>query len=562
MNPVLKAEIPSSSAETAGARLVSAGLAAEEADEVRKVLGSNLRRVDFHPIQDRADFEACLAEERPVLILAGGGPKGWSPLETLRLVSTLRPEAPCLGLVPAGKDREARALVEAGAEDAFSLDQLWRLPLAVGRILEREDQARAQRRMVGMEVLLDAVKQLSLARRMDDIVDTVRRAARQLSRADGATFVLRDGNQCHYVEEDAIGPLWRGLKFPMSNCISGWAMLNKRAAVIPDIYADPRIPVDAYRPTFVKSLVMMPIRAEDPVGAIGTYWARRRVVSDEEVALIQVLADSTALAIENVRFLGQLERRVEERTASLEGSNRELEAFSYSVSHDLRSPLAVILGYSELMLDSGRDDLAEKDRRMLGDIHASGRRMHVLIEDMLRLSKVTSREVVPEPVDLASMSREILARLAAADPARAVDIVVAEGLRAEGDAGLLRIALENLLSNAWKFSSIRPRARIEVGAAAPGSGPEGFRTFFVCDDGAGFAMESARRLFEPFQRLHTSREFPGTGIGLATVHRVLAKHGGKVWAEAVKDRGSTFYFSLPETPAAGLSALVSARVPA
>src|SRR5262245_26556074 len=173
----------------------------------------------------------------------------------------------------------------------------------------------------GVADLVEVVQQLSLARDLRTVQDIVRHSARRLTGADGATFILRDNNRCHYVDEDAISPLWKGQRFPMSACISGWAMLNRRAAVIEDIYADDRIPHDAYRPTFVKSLVMVPIRALDPIGAIGTYWATTRVPDPAEVRLLQALADTTAVALENVRVFTELEERVKARTAELEAVN-------------------------------------------------------------------------------------------------------------------------------------------------------------------------------------------------------------------------------------------------
>ncbi|MDE2440622.1 MAG: GAF domain-containing protein, partial [Betaproteobacteria bacterium] len=169
-----------------------------------------------------------------------------------------------------------------------------------------------------MEHLVEVVLELSHARDLATIMAIVKRAARSLTGADGATFVLRDGDQCHYADEDAISPLWKGLRFPMSACISGWSMLNRQSAVIEDIYADPRIPADAYRPTFVKSLVMVPIRRADPVGAIGSYWAQHCRPGPERVKLLQALADTTAVALDNVRLYAELEKRVGERTSELE----------------------------------------------------------------------------------------------------------------------------------------------------------------------------------------------------------------------------------------------------
>lgn len=180
----------------------------------------------------------------------------------------------------------------------------------------------------GMERLLCAVQELSLARSLPDVQRIVRTSARELIGCDGATFVLRDDGKCFYADEDAIAPLWKGSRFPMESCISGWAMLNRDAAVIPDISKDSRIPQEAYRPTFVKSLVMVPIRKLDPIGAIGNYWARERQPSEQEVSLLQALADSTSIAMENVAVYSELEQRVRDRTAALEKANAEIQHLS------------------------------------------------------------------------------------------------------------------------------------------------------------------------------------------------------------------------------------------
>ena len=180
----------------------------------------------------------------------------------------------------------------------------------------------------GMVRLLQAVQELSLARSLPEIQAIVRTAARELTGCDGATFVLRDNGKCFYADEDAIAPLWKGSRFPMEICISGWAMLNREAAIISDIYVDDRIPHEAYRPTFVKSLVMVPIRRLDPVGAIGNYWAHERQPTPREVALLQALADSTSIAMENVAIYSELEDRVHDRTAALEQANNEIRQLS------------------------------------------------------------------------------------------------------------------------------------------------------------------------------------------------------------------------------------------
>ncbi len=401
----------------------------------------------------------------------------------------------------------------------------------------------------GMQHLIAIVQRLSLARDLPSIMDIVRRAARALAHADGATFVLRDGDRCFYAEEDAIAPLWKGQRFPLQACISGWAMLNRQPAIIEDIYLDARIPHDAYRPTFVKSLVMTPIRTVAPIGAIGVYWATQHLATQAEIELLQGLADSTSIAIEAADVFSNLERKVAERTAELdrrntelEVLNKELEAFSYSVAHDLRSPLITIDGFTQVLLENTTEKLDEPNRQHLERISTAVRRAHRLINDLLGLSKIVRAPIHIVTVDLSRTAREILRTLLDSAPTRVAEFAVAEGVVAQGDPGLLRIVLENLLSNAWKFTSRQERTHIEFGSGADRTG----RTvYFVRDNGAGFDPRYAAKLFSPFQRLHSETQFPGTGIGLATVQRIIHRHGGEIWAESAVDCGAGFYFTLP-----------------
>ncbi|MFB2968882.1 diguanylate cyclase domain-containing protein [Aerosakkonema sp. BLCC-F183] len=203
---------------------------------------------------------------------------------------------------------------------------------AVRQIADRRISQRETRRYYrGMEQLVTVVQELSLARNLDTVMAIVKQAARELTGADGATFVLRDRNMCYYAEENAIAPLWKGQRFPMNICIGGWTMLNRQPVQIEDIYADTRIPYQAYRSTFVKSLVMVPIRTLDPIGAIGNYWAKRHQPSPEEVKLLQALADTTAVALENIQVYAELEQRVVERTAELQTAYKELATLADNV---------------------------------------------------------------------------------------------------------------------------------------------------------------------------------------------------------------------------------------
>ncbi len=391
-----------------------------------------------------------------------------------------------------------------------------------------------------MEYLLGVVQELSLARDLGRVMEIVRHAGRELTRADGATFVLRDGDRCFYADEEAISPLWKGQRFPMRICISGWVMQHAQPVVIEDIYADARIPADAYRPTFVKSMAMVPIRTASPIGAIGNYWASHHRASPQELKALQALADSTSIAMENVQLYAELEQRVRERTAQLEASYKQLESFSYSVSHDLRTPLQVISGFAELLQKTQAERLDAAGRKQVDHIVRAGERMQQLIDDLIALSRTTLAPLQRQRVNLSAIASEIAETRRATAPERKVQFVIADGLYADGDPGLLRVALENLIGNAWKYTGKRAEARIEFDAAQT----NGEVVYRVRDNGAGFDMKQADRLFGTFQRLHRDSEFPGTGIGLATVQRVIEKHGGRIWAEAAVDQGATFCFTL------------------
>jgi PAS domain S-box-containing protein len=240
------------------------------------------------------------------------------------------------------------------------------------------------------------------------------------------------------------------------------------------------------------------------------------------------------------RLNAELEQRVVSRTAQLEATNRELEAFAYSVSHDLRAPLRAIDGFSAMVAEDAAEHLTAADVEHLQRVRDAAQRMGLLIDDLLGLSRTASRDLIVASVDLSSLAEEVLAELRREQPEREVDIVIAPHLRADADTTLLRMILVNLLGNAWKFTSKHETARIEVGV----SEANGECIFFVRDDGAGFDTRYAGNLFGAFQRMHSASEFEGTGIGLATVQRLVTRHGGRVWAEAEVEKGATFYFTL------------------
>ena len=240
----------------------------------------------------------------------------------------------------------------------------------------------------------------------------------------------------------------------------------------------------------------------------------------------------------------ELEERVRDRTKKLEEINGELEAFSYSVSHDLRAPLRAMDGFSQRLLNDYGAGLDQQAKGYLERIRNGASRMGQLIEDLLSLSRITRLELKRGEVDMSALAHQILHELQQRDPERKVETSVWEGVHVDADLRMVRVALENLLGNAWKFSSKTEHPRVEFGMMQEGER----KVMFVRDNGAGFDMAYADKLFGPFQRLHGIHEFPGTGIGLATVHRIVSRHGGRIWCQAKPDGGATFFFTLQDDP--------------
>ncbi|HEY4186853.1 MAG TPA: ATP-binding protein [Polyangia bacterium] len=263
------------------------------------------------------------------------------------------------------------------------------------------------------------------------------------------------------------------------------------------------------------------------------------------IRLVGVCQDITdqKLAEEEVKALNaDLERRVAERTRTIENSLRDLEAFNAMASHDLRAPLSVIHGSCALILQGGAESLPARVTDNLARIQRSVTRMTALVNDLLALAQVGHAPLARGEVDVSALCHDVMAQLRRAAPERDVAFEVEPGLVCLGDVGLIRAAIENLLGNAWKYSSRVAQARIEVGMI---TSSDDQRAFYVRDNGAGFDMKDAHRLFAPFERLHKASEFEGTGVGLAAVHRIIERHGGRIWAEGEPGRGATFFFAMP-----------------
>lgn len=342
--------------------------------------------------------------------------------------------------------------------------------------------------------------------------------------------------------------------------VAGTAIRENRTVVIHDPKNDQRfgpwhgLAIERNLTT----VIGLPVRVEGRawgVLALSSTPAQTEAFDLEEIRLLEELTDDIGRGIETLRLraekraaeealrgmMDELEQRVAERTRDLEAANHDLHSFSYSVSHDLRAPLRSIDGFASALDEECGSVLNPDCRGHLERIRAAAKRMGELIEDMIRLARISSLEMRATEVDLSSLATAIGAELAAAHPERQAGLTVASGLIVRGDSGLLRALMQNLLENAWKYTARTPRAEIEFGAMQLASGE---RAYFVRDNGVGFDMQFADRLFRPFSRLHRAEDYAGSGIGLATVARIVTRHGGRIWAEAEKDKGASFHFVL------------------
>ena len=349
-----------------------------------------------------------------------------------------------------------------------------------------------------MEHLVGVVQALSQARDVATVTRIARDAARSLTGADGSTFVLRDGDLCYYADENAIAPLWKGKRFPMEMCISGWVMLNARPASISDIYADPRIPAEAYRPTFVKSLAMVPIRREAPIGAIGNYWAEPHTPTDDEVAVLQALADTTSVALENARLYEALNEKVAELEAQkklIQDQHDSLEVFTHALAHDLKEPVRTVRAFSDMIVHHAVSP--DETQTYFEFVCKAADRMAMLVDTVFAYTQLhdpsrMNKAAVAMDGIFAGVS-DNLARLVAERHAT----VTADPLPTlQAHAIHIGQVLQNLIANAIGHN----RQPVAVHLSAEETGDHW--QFRVHDNGVGLAPEDRIRIFQPFKRLN------------------------------------------------------------
>jgi len=381
-----------------------------------------------------------------------------------------------------------------------------------------------------LDSLLETVTALASARTLDDVTRIVRSSARELTRADGVSFVLKEDGNCFYADEDAIGPLWKGSRFPLNTCISGWAMLNREIVVVPDIYLDARIPHEVYRPTFVKSLAMVPVREDDPIGAIGAYWAQPHEATLQEQQVLQAIANAAALALRNIELDASLHRSVEREREARERAERANELkddFLATLSHELRTPLHVIQSW---IWQLNRSEQPPALKKALEVIERNVNLQSRLVEDLLDVSRaVTGRlQLNTRLVDLASacMSVVEVLRLSARAKNIQLDIQQETSTFIWGDADRVQQILWNVLNNAIKFTPNDGRIVVKISRSNRQA------CVIVEDTGIGIDPEFLPFMFDRFRQADpgSTRRFGGMGLGLTIVKELIQLHGGTVKA--------------------------------
>jgi PAS domain S-box-containing protein len=496
-----------------------------DAELIRLKLQAAGLSCDILWVSGQEAFESALADKAFDLVLSDYNLPGYDGLSALRHVRDKQPELPVIIISGGLSEEEAVDCLKAGATDYVLKQRPQRLDTAVRRALKEKDERAARRRAE------DEISQQNLFLRQ--VIDLNPNFIFAKDRA--GQFVL-----LNRAVADVYGTSVEKL---MGKAEGDIAIDAQEVARFLKIDLDV---MDTLREVFIPEEKITDYQGK--VRWLQT--VKRPIVGENGIAdkVLGVSVDITERKRANEEILqlnAELEERVQQRTAQLEAMNTELEAFSYSVSHDLRSPLNTIDGFSQLLLRLEGDKISDKGRNYLNRIRSGTRQMNELIEGLLSLAQLSHHQLQLERVDLSAVARQAETALREREPTREVQINIQEGLLVHGDPRLLSAVMHNLLGNAWKFSSRQATARIDVGSTRAA---EGETVYFVKDNGAGFDMAYAQKLFSTFERLHSAAEFSGTGVGLATVKRVISRHGGRVWAESSVNEGASFYFTLKETP--------------
>lgn len=398
--------------------------------------------------------------------------------------------------------------------------------------------------------IVDAVRRLTLARTQAEVQEIVIGAARQIAHADGATFVLREGDETHYVAEDALGPLWHRQRFPLRECVAGWAMLERRAILVHDVRTDERAVVRGYQQTFARSMAVVPVDRHHAVGAVGCYWARPYTPTAEELSWLDMLAEATAVALDNVRRWGDAEQRVAADSALLSRALEQSEAAMASLAHELRNTLGTSRSLVQLVLEEPDDRLDEElreDLRLAYEGMTSGLR---IVDEQLSEARDRTTEFSREHdlVEVGQVLGDLARTYRTMQLGTHVRIVADEldpRVALHTDRHLLTQALRNLMSNALKFTDV---GEVRLSGALDERGEQ--VTISVADTGIGIAPRDRARIFDRFAQVaEAQRGRPrGTGLGLPYVRGVVEQLGGRLELRSAPGAGSTFEITLPVAP--------------
>ena len=494
-----------------------------DAELIRLRLKSAGLLCDISWVRGKEAFETALESKTFDLVLSDYNLPGYDGLSALKHVREKQPELPVIMISGGLSEEEAVDCLKAGATDYVIKQRPQRLDTAVRRALVEKDERVARRRAE------DEIFRQNLFLRQ--VIDLNPNFIFARDRAGRFVLVNNAMSEAHGLSvEEMLGKTEADIT---SDAQEAARFLRADLGVMDtlrEVFVAEQKITDASGKVRWLQTVKRPIVAEN-----GT--------ADRVLGVAVDITERKRAKEEILRLNAELEERVQQRTFQLETLNKELEAFSYSVSHDLRSPLNTIDGFGQMLMRLEGEKISDKGKHYLSRIRVATRQMSELIEGLLSLAQLSHDKLRSEVVDLSTISREIEKVFREREPERQVQINIQDGLLMHGDTRLLSAVMHNLMGNAWKFSSKQLAARIDVGSAL---GADSEIIYFVKDNGAGFDMAHAKKLFTPFERLHSSTDFSGTGVGLTTVKRVIDRHGGRIWAESSVNEGASFYFTLEQ----------------